>query len=201
MVVGLSAPAIAQPSLRRVRLLVVRTPAGIPANNCVSRCIRGRLYDVSDVSGSVLPAAIATSGRPPICDVIERPWAGNAAGRSAIPKGIYPATIRTDESKTWMKDKPDRAWRLELSGVPGGRSRIQFHYGLDETWSEGCLIVGRTLSQNRPLGSGEYCRLDGPEGAVAAIRNAVKAPGNDTGRIEVIVADLADLFPNRPTGC
>ena len=193
--------ALAQPNLRPVRLLVVRRPAAIPSSNCAASCIRGKLFDISDITGALVPAAIVALGRTEICDVIERPWKDNAPSVSSIPKGIYAAKIRTDSSKTWMVGKPDRAWRLELQIVPGDRSNIQFHYGLDESWSEGCFIVGKPQPRSFQTIDASYCQLTDGESSVAAIRKAVTKPGADSSKIEITVADQDDIFTNLPTRC
>ncbi|KTE30409.1 MULTISPECIES: DUF5675 family protein [unclassified Sphingopyxis] len=200
--VAVSPVAFAQPTLRPVRLLVVRRPANLPSSNCAAPCIRGSVYDVGDVQGPIAPAAIFTSHRTPICDVIERPWAGNAPSISAVPKGVYAAKIRTDATKPWMETTPSRAWRIEISGVPGGRSAIQFHYGTDVKWSEGCFIVGRLLDASTGGGIGaNYCKVEGADDALAALRSAIEGPGNDRTRIEVTVADSTDLFGSGATTC
>jgi hypothetical protein len=101
-----------------------------------------------------------------------------------------------------MAGKPDRAWRLELSAVPGHRSAIQFHYGQDESWSEGCFILGVHVQPSDASGIGSsYCKLTNGESAVSALRAAVKASGKDTNKIEVTVADYDDLFTGLPTHC
>lgn len=201
LLAAVTVPAPAQPGLRQVRLLVIRRLASIPGNNCTAPCIRGRLFNVSDINGPLSPASIVATGRSPICDIIERPWRNNAPSQSAIPKGIYPAMIRTDETKDWMKGKPNRAWRLELANVPGGRSNIQFHYGLDEGWSEGCFIVGRSHAQIAQGIGTSYCQVTDGEASVAAIRAAVTGSGLDSSRIEVAVADHGDIFTNPDTTC
>lgn len=189
------APARAQ-SLRPARLLVARRRAPIPSSNCASPCIRGSIFDVSDIDGPIMPAAIVASGRAAICDVVERPWANNTPSVSAIPKGVYAAHIRTDATKTWMRATPARAWRIELSGVSGGRSAIQFHYGLDERWSEGCFIVGERLAPGAA-----YCQLVRADAALATLRAHMEATGLYTQTIQVTVADTGDLFAGAATHC
>lgn len=188
----------AQPT-RPVRLLVARQRARGPASNCTAPCIRGSVYDVSNVGGTIVPAAIVASGRSPICDVVERPWRNNAPHVSSIPRGIYQARVRTDATKDWMIETPSRAWRIELANVPGGRSAIQFHYGEDERWSEGCLIVGRHRANSTTAGG--FCQLQNADQALAALRQAVEAPGGDSARIEITVGDVSDLFVGAPTTC
>lgn len=206
VVLGLGAEALAsegfaQPTLRPVRLLVARRIANVPANNCTAPCIRGSVYDVTNVSGPISAVAILAGQPTPICDVIERPWAGNAANVSSVPKGVYAARVRTDATKSWMIATPSRAWRIEIAGVPGGRSAIQFHYGTDASWSQGCFIVGKLLQiPAGGVGAG-YCQVTGADAALTALKNIIEAPGRDTTRIEVTVADSGDLFSNAATHC
>jgi hypothetical protein len=188
--------SIAQP-LRPVRLMIVRRMVPIPSTDCLTRCIRGRIYDVSDLGGAALDTTILPllQTRAPLCDTIERPWRDNQPGRSSIPAGSYRAMIRTRETKPWMVGKPNRAWRLELQGVEP-RKNIQFHYGKDVSWSEGCFILGSLLATRGNLGDAAYCKLENGEAAVAALRAAVNAPGADPGDIRIGVTDDAGLFPN-----
>lgn len=186
--------------LRPVRLMLVRRPARIPSSACTARCIRGQLFDVSDAGNRALDDTILPllRLRTPICDTIERPWRNNQPSVSSIPVGIYGASVRTDATKPWMTTL-DRRWRLELSGVPH-RSAIQFHYGQDEAWSEGCFILGQLLSPGGTIGDAAYCQLTNGEVAVAALRAAVTDTGADATDIRVGVCDDTGLFPNyRPT--
>ena len=187
-------------ALLPVKLMVVRRTGLSPTNQCVAPCIRGSIYDVSDqdwtLDTTILPLLKA---RTPICDVIERPWVDNQANISSIPRGIYPAAIRTDVAKPWMTNE-NRWWRLELSG-PGKRSAIQFHYGSDVAWSKGCFIVGSLLQKGDEAGiTARYCKVDNGEGAIAALRAAVNFTGRDPNKIKIGVADDSSLFPGmQPT--
>ena len=199
---GLAAPAVTRAqALLPVRLLVLRYPAVIGSNNCVATCIRGSLYDVS-TAGAIDPTQWSIPlGAEPICDVIERPWAGNAPNVSAIPAGEYNAFVRDDASKSWMTNE-DRRWRIQLEGVQG-RSAIQFHFGQDEQWSQGCFIVGDHLVADPSLSdlAGSYCSVSNGEAAIARLRSVVTDPGLDGSSIRVAVADRRGLFPDFTSGC
>lgn len=179
-----------------VRLMVVRRMGLTPTNQCVAPCIRGSIYDVSDTSGvlddTLLPVL---KTRKPVCDVIERPWKDNKPYVSAIPKGTYAAYVRNDKKKPWMINE-NRQWRLELIGTEPKRSAIQFHYGLDVAWSEGCFIVGSLLQSGDEAGvTARYCAVENGEAAVAALRAVVTATGRDPKKISVGVVDDSGLFP------
>jgi hypothetical protein len=180
-----------------VRLLLLRRPALSPSSECAAPCIRGQLYDVSDFPDAVLDQSLLPlmPGRPALCDVIERPWANNAPSKSAISKGVYAAHVRDDATKDWMTTL-DRRWRIELDGTTP-RSAIQFHYGKDVKWSEGCFILGKHLQTSDSVGiTRQYCVLEDGEKAVAALRAAVMAAGRDSNKITVGVADYEGLFPD-----
>jgi len=199
---GLAAPAITRAqALLPVRLLVLRQPAVIGSSNCVASCIRGSLHDVS-TAGAIDPAQWSIPfGVAPICDVIERPWAGNAPNISAIPAGEYKAFVREDATKSWMTNQ-NRRWRIQLEGVQG-RSAIQFHFGQDELWSQGCFIVGDHLIADPSLNdlAGAYCSVGNGEAAIARLRSVVIASGLDGSDIRIAVADRRGLFPDFTSGC
>jgi hypothetical protein len=126
---------------------------------CV-RCIPGVLYGTD-------------SGLPQrLCDTVELSFEDNAVNVSAIPAGTYRATVRRDRTKKWMIDDITE-WRLELQGVPGDRRAIQFHYGKEASWSQGCIIVG----SNNALACGrDDCAFsDSPRDGVRALRDYVMA--------------------------
>jgi hypothetical protein len=192
--VVLPLPAVSQ-QLIPIRLFVVRRIGLSPTNQCVAPCIRGSIYDISDLQvnpdDSLMPLLKA---RKPICDVIERPWNDNKPKLSSIPKGVYAASVRTDKTKTWMTNE-NRWWRIELAGANLQRSAIQFHYGQDVSWSKGCFIVGTVLQKGDDAGvTKRYCSVENGEIAVAALRAVVMAPGRDTSRISVGVFDDSGLF-------
>jgi hypothetical protein len=189
-------------SLVPIRLLVLRKLGLSVTNHCVAPCIRGHIYDVSDLGDFKLDQLIlpAVKSRKPLCDTIERPYLNNKPSLSSIPRGIYGAQVRDDKSKPWM-DVLDKRWRIELQGVPH-RTAIQFHYGNDVGWSEGCFIVGTVVSPDDNLGPA-YCHLNDPTNAIAALRTAVTAAGRNINDIRIAVANDAGLFPNVSglTGC
>jgi len=199
---ALAAPEIARgQALLPVRLLVLRRPAVMGSDNCNAPCIRGSIYDVSS-EGLYSPDTWSIPlGQAPICDVIERPWANNAPNVSAIPAGTYAAHIREDATKAWMTNL-NRRWRLQLDRVEG-RSAIQFHYGKDEGWSQGCFIVGDHLVDAPALNdlSGPYCKVTNGEAAIERLRAAVLSPSVDNQTIEVAVSDRSSLFADFAQGC
>lgn len=171
-------------------LLVVRHRDYV---NLCGRCIPGKLYGVPDhieLEGAEMAIGVLDE----LSDVIELPFVDNILRRSAIPVGTYRAFVREDGTKHWMwsggqrgsgRVLQDRAWRLELRDVPGGRTYIQFHYGRDVSWSEGCFIVGTS-----PLNTcqQECSHGDSPEKGVARIREYVTSrmrASNQEVRIQV----------------
>src|SRR5258706_3578952 len=191
----LTLPSLGQPTLAPVKLLLVRRPGLSPTNQCVAPCIRGALYDVSNIDAPLneltMPALI---GRVPLCDVIERSWQNNTANKSSILRGVYPEIVRTDARRPWMNSET-RRWRLELQNN-GHRTNIQFHYGQDVSWSQGCFIVGTALQSGEAEGvTKRYCSVENGEAAIAAIRAAVSAVGRNA-NIAVGVSDDGGLFAN-----
>jgi hypothetical protein len=178
-----------------IRLIVLRQPAAL-SNHCVAPCIRGLVYDIShltrfDLHNLALPAVKAL---PPICGVIERPYHDNRASESSIPRGIYTARIRDDATKRWMTTL-DRRWRLELDGVPGGRSAIRFHYGQDVDWSKGCFIVGSIVGSDGSLTREAYCGVDSSEASISKLRRVVTGAAMNSNDMKIVVADDGELFP------
>lgn len=160
-----------------VKLLLVRQTGY--QNACVP-CIPGKIYGVPatvDLAAAEQVIGLLT----PIADSIELSYEEGGSVPSSIPEGTYAAGIRTDGTKRWMWSggaigtgtvDVDRAWRLELRGVPR-RSNIQFHFGKDASWSAGCIIVGHRMAQCPSKGP---CRFpDSPVSAVRALRNYVQA--------------------------
>lgn len=199
-----SRSALAQ-AKRPLRLMVLRRPALLNNNQCGVPCIRGRVYDVSstvkgdDFSQVVLPGLIQQLA---ICDVIERAWADDKP-ESSIRQGVYRATLvrSPNPEKKWMYEDPEkkqkpiphRAWRLLFEGTEP-RTGILFHYGKDQSWSKGCLIVGQA-TQSDPA-PGNYCKLTNPDAGMKALMAHVDQPGNDTRDVMVCVTDFQGLFPS-----
>jgi hypothetical protein len=135
------------------------------------KLIRGSLYGVP--STMKLEDVASTLGLQHISKTEELPYEANAKNVSSVPANIYRAKIRNDKTKSWMTNV-NRTWRLELDKVPR-RSAIQFHYGKNYAWSQGCIILVGTRTSDLMCTAG----LDSPEEAVAALRNYVHA-GNRT---------------------
>jgi hypothetical protein len=198
---GLLPLGVAAQPLMPVKLIVVRRLGLSFTNQCLAPCIRGSVYDVSDQTGAIDQTIVPLlKAMTPICDVIERPWANNAANKSSVPKGIYGAKVRSDRTKDWMTNE-NRSWRLELQGTQP-RQAIQFHYGQDVQWSQGCFIVGKLLQPGDAAGiTTRYCRVEDGENAIVALRAAVTAKGRDPGNIKIAVVDEGGLFPGMlPSG-
>lgn len=161
------------------------------ASRCTS-CIPGRLFGVPS-NVALESGEWSTWALEPLADTIELGFEDNVPNRSSIPTGTYDATIRTDATKNWMvgsDGRPliNRAWRIELSGERlGKRTAIQFHFGKDVLWSEGCIIVGRNASQVCQ----DECRFsDSPEDGLKALREYVEERVvSSSDRIRVRIAD------------
>ena len=192
----LAMPAIGRgQALTPVRLLVVRKPGFSLTNACLAPCIRGKIYDVSDLAAFDISTVTLPLLGSPICDCIERPWKDNQPFKSSIPAGMYPATVRRDARKEWM-DTIDKRWRIELQRTDP-RANIQFHYGKDVKWSEGCFIVGDLLQPDGSSGmQAGYCSVSGGEAAVARLRAVVEGPGRNRHDIVVGVTDDFGVFPD-----
>jgi hypothetical protein len=195
LLAGMAWSAMSRSSLGQnseARLLVIRN---IDYLNRCTRCIPGTLYGVPlgiDLATAELLPALLTR----ITDVIEPSYEDNMPGLSSIPVGTYPATVRADGTKKWMWTGGavnqgdlilDRAWRLQLSGVPDNRSAIQFHYGKDASWSAGCIIVGQQPA-NQCV---DECKFaDSPAAGVRAMREYVEgALLSSDGQITIRIAD------------
>lgn len=97
-----------------------------------------------------------------ICYTLERPWVDNLRNISSIPSGIYQATLRYDHTDHW---------RIELSGVPGGRTYVQIHIGNEPDETLGCILVGRRLDA-------DLCSLRESRQAYDDIKNAFYGSAN-----------------------
>lgn len=116
--------------------------------------------------------------------VEELAYLDNASRVSSIAPGVYNAIVRDDASKKWMTNI-NRRWRLELLGTES-RSNIQFHYGLDYKWSEGCIIVTGDSE------AGLVCRSQSEtsEKAIERLRQYVSDNSNSSppARVKIIFA-------------
>ena len=117
-----------------------------------------------------------------LCYTLELAWLWNAKNKSCIPPGKYQGFLRFD--------KVD-GWRVQLSGVPGGREGVQIHVGNYPSDIEGCILVGTTPSQNAVLNSAE---------AYAKLRQAyAAAAGNITVEFKGMLATPWGDYPS-PSG-
>lgn len=165
----LCAQAVAGAAPTAVQLLVVRE--GREPRACGERKFTpGALYGVP--AAIKLQDAVPPLGMDRIAKVEELGYEGNTPQISAIPTGIYRAFIREDATKPWMTNR-DRRWRIELQGVPGGRSAIQFHYGTDYSWSAGCIILTGDVAEGLSCRSAESTS----EAVVARLRAYVESAG------------------------
>ena len=169
----ISSQVVAQ---QRAQLLLVRSiKDGIACGN--HKAVPGKLYGVdrsvplssiSDVSLSLNSGSFTW-----LSDTEELPYEDNVSNRSSIPQNTYKGFVRIDETKSWMQGKPNRAWRIELVGT-GHRTNIQFHYGKNFRWSQGCII----LAGNREkLVCSEQ---NSPEAAVVRVRDFVESQINSS---------------------
>ncbi len=74
-----------------------------------------------------------------VCKTLELPWRWNAKNVSCIPSGVY--------SGFWRQER----MRVQLDNIacPGGyRIAIQIHAGNKPRHSQGCILVGKTISPN-----------------------------------------------------
>jgi hypothetical protein len=186
--------------LPRLHLMVIRRPGLSATNQCIAPCIRGSIYDVTSESEPVSSLTATLAAKQPICDVIERPWQNNKPYVSAIPTGRYESKIRDDASKSWM-DTIDKRWRIELLGTKP-RTNVQFHYGQDVSWSEGCFIVGSHVQSAEADGiTSSYCRVDYGEAAIARLRALTQQTTVSPDPPIVTVLDETGLFPGVQPTC
>lgn len=71
------------------------------------------------------------------CLTLERPWKNNTRNISCIPKGAYQCE--------WKYMPNMRILTYQILEVPG-RDGIFFHYGNFVTDTDGCILLGRTIS-------------------------------------------------------
>lgn len=90
-----------------------------------------------------------------IAYTLELPWKNNEPLISSIPAGIYSAHLRYDKG-----DK----WRMQFDNVEG-RSGVQIHIGNYTDEIEGCILVGKGISD-------DLCSLQNSAGAYKALKDA-----------------------------
>ena len=171
---GVSSTAWAQDTA--VKLLLMRE-RGYQVK-CL-RCVAGKLFGVS-ANIDLATAEQAVGLLSFITDTVELSYEPDSGRPSSIPEGDYTATVRTDATKKWMWSEgelgkgtvlDDRAWRLELANV-SRRSNIQFHFGRDANWSQGCIIIGQKPAACPARGSCSF--PNSPEPAVRTLRSYVE---------------------------
>ena len=162
-----------------VQLLLLRDSKE-PRTCAAIKFIKGNLYGVPAELN--LDALASPMGLQHLSRTEEPSYEGNTPYVSAIPAGVYEATIRTDRRKPWMINDT-RAWRLELLKT-GPRSAVQFHYGKDYKWSQGCIILTGNEEGDLLCHQGS----DSPEEAVAALRSYVLTGHQSTAIIRVKIA-------------
>jgi hypothetical protein len=99
-----------------------------------------------------------------------------------VPVSIYDLQVRVDKTKAWMA-KENRWWRLEFVKVEK-RTAIQFHYGKDYKWSEGCIILTGNSKGDVLCKEG----TNSPEEAVATLRRYVIEGSDSNTKIRVRIA-------------
>lgn len=82
-----------------------------------------------------------------ICYTLERPYNSNSNNISCIPNGLFSGYIR-DRGLVAANNKE---WRIELNNVPN-RNVIQFHRGTIPTHSDGCILIGSSLTETGLIG-------------------------------------------------
>jgi hypothetical protein len=116
-----------------------------------------------------------------LCYTLELAWLWNANNKSCIPPGRYRGFLRFDKTD---------GWRIQLSGIPGGRKGVQIHVGNYPRDIEGCVLIGTTPASNAVLNSGE---------AYAKLRQAYTGAGGDiTVEFKGLLATPWGDYPSRP---
>lgn len=77
-----------------------------------------------------------------VCHTLELPWRWNKKNISCIPAGTYACSWRYDRGRVQVENIP----------CPGGmRLGVQIHAGNVPRESEGCILVGTLLLDNKVL--------------------------------------------------
>ena len=78
------------------------------------------------------------------CYTMERPWVGNERSISCIPEGTYTMAQRVSPVvQRITRKRYQSGWEIEHVA---GRTYIMIHPGNYVTNSDGCLLVGRSLT-------------------------------------------------------
>jgi hypothetical protein len=105
--------------------------------------------------------------RRPICVVIERSL--NTTCQTLAPfRKEYTLRTFARRTKAWITNE-NRFWKIELEGLQP-RTAIQFHFGKDETWSQGCFILGSFLQPTDSAGIiDRYCKVQKWTGSCSSL--------------------------------
>lgn len=135
--------------------------------------IKGQLYGVPDIYELKNLGRENTHLLEYLCDTQELTYIDNQKNISSIPEKTYLGCIRNDPSKSWMRNEL-RRWRIQLKGVDN-RTDIQFHYGKDFGWSDGCIIL---TGKATPL----MCTKEenSPESAIKAVKDFYEGNQNQS---------------------
>lgn len=104
---------------------------------------------VMKIERTYLPDGSCTLGKLTLpsgysCYTLENPWLGNLLNKSCIPEGCYQTGLRKSPMvQRTSGGKFSEGW--EVKNVPG-RSYVMFHPGNYVSNTEGCILVGSSLS-------------------------------------------------------
>ncbi len=114
------------------------------------------------------------------CVTFEDPWKENAPNVSCIPTGTY-------RCKRVLS--PKFGPTFEVEGVPG-RSLIRFHGGLDQSHTEGCILVGMWFDPTKVA--------IGPGGGKVLIRFMELFKGENEFDLQIVDCALFEPLPLVP---
>jgi len=113
-----------------------RTPGVIPANVGNLNLVVTRFKATAN---SIIGDLSINGTR--ICYTLEEAWRNNQKGHSCVGLGTYGAFLR------YTSAKKNREWCFQLNDA-NGRTAIQMHIGNKPSHTEGCILVGKTHSQD-----------------------------------------------------
>ena len=125
-----------------------------------NRCVIADVY----VASQTFP--IADPGRK-LANALELAWRNNENKISALPRGDYTGSPRTDG---------DLGWRIELKGT-GNRKNIQIHIGNKTAQTVGCILLGTGDSTD------SSCFIAGSQPAMQKLQEEY---GKDSSRVVVL---------------
>ena len=125
-----------------------------------------------------------------VCDTLELPWRWNKKDVSCIPPGTYTCWWRHDRGRVQVEQIP----------CPGGhRVGIQIHSGNTPEHTEGCILVGKSISPNHVGDSQKTMRL-----LERAIFGDMYGPGYPSKKMQlriggVLMNTMYDMLQKPPT--